>query len=75
MQDGLGRKAGDLIQYLVQILGSFVVGFYLSWQLTVVLMASMPLIGASGDRTHPHTYTRREIVIVPYLIITDKVRL
>jgi ATP-binding cassette subfamily B (MDR/TAP) protein 1 len=48
VQDGLGRKVGDLIQYITQVIASFVVGLYLCWKLTVVLLASFPLIGASG---------------------------
>jgi ATP-binding cassette, subfamily B (MDR/TAP), member 1 len=48
IQDGLGRKAGDLIQYVTQVIASFVVGLYLCWKLTVVLLAAFPLIGAAG---------------------------
>jgi hypothetical protein len=44
----MGRKVGDLVQYLAQIIGSFVVAFYLSWKLTVVLIASIPAIGLAG---------------------------
>jgi len=48
IQDGTGRKVGDSIQYLAQIIGSYVVAFYLSWELTVVLIASFPLIAGAG---------------------------
>lgn len=48
IQDGLGRKVGDLTQYIAQFIGSFVVAFYLSWKLTVVLIASIPAIGIAG---------------------------
>lgn len=44
----MGRKIGDLIQYVAQIIGSFVVAFYLCWKLTVVLIASFPLIAGAG---------------------------
>lgn len=48
VQDGLGRKVGELFQYASQIVSSFVIGFYLSWELTVILIASFPIIGAAG---------------------------
>jgi ATP-binding cassette subfamily B (MDR/TAP) protein 1 len=32
VQDGLGRKVGDLIQYVTQVVASFVVGLYLCWR-------------------------------------------
>lgn len=47
----MGRKVGDLTQYIAQFVGSFVVAFYLSWKLTVVLIASIPAIGIAGKRS------------------------
>ena len=48
VQDGVGRKLGDCIQYVVQIIGAFAVAFYLSWELSLVLLVSFPLVGAAG---------------------------
>ena len=48
IQDGLGRKMGDLFQFSTQILAAFAVGVYLSWELTLVLLAAIPLIGGAG---------------------------
>ena len=48
VQDGLGRKFADLLQYFTQLLASYAVGFYLSWKLTVVLIASFPVIAGAG---------------------------
>jgi ATP-binding cassette subfamily B (MDR/TAP) protein 1 len=48
VQDGLGRKSGDLIQYISQFISSLVVGIYLCWELTVVLLCSFPLIAFAG---------------------------
>ena len=48
IQDGTGRKIGDLIQYTTQLVASYVVAFYLCWQLTIVLIAAFPLIAGSG---------------------------
>jgi len=49
LQDGLGRKVGDLMQYFAQFFAAFFVGIYLCWRLTVVLLASFPLIGFAGS--------------------------
>jgi ATP-binding cassette subfamily B (MDR/TAP) protein 1 len=48
LKDGITRKAGDLIQFAAQFIGSFGVGFYLNWKLTCVLLASFPLIAGAG---------------------------
>lgn len=48
LQDGLGRHLGALLQNLFTFLTSFVVAFYLSWNLTVVLLASLPFIAGAG---------------------------
>jgi len=48
VQDGVGRKLSDCIQYFFQILGAFVVAFYLSWELSVVLLVCFPVVGAAG---------------------------
>lgn len=49
VQDGIGRKVGDFCQYFAQVVGSFAAAFYLSWKLTLVLMAGVPLIGLAGS--------------------------
>ena len=48
VQDGVGRKISDGIQYLFQLLGAFVVAFYLSWKLTLVLLVCFPVVGGAG---------------------------
>ena len=48
IQDGLGRKASELFQFGAQSMGSFFVSFYLCWELTVVLLAAIPLIAGAG---------------------------
>jgi ATP-binding cassette subfamily B (MDR/TAP) protein 1 len=42
--DGMGRKNGDIIEYLAQFVGGFIIAFMQSWRLTLVLMASIPAI-------------------------------
>lgn len=48
VEDGLGKKVGDLTQFTFQLIGSFVAAFYLCWELTVVLLAAIPVIGMAG---------------------------
>jgi ATP-binding cassette subfamily B (MDR/TAP) protein 1 len=68
VQDGLGRKVGDLIQYSTQVVASLVIGFYLCWKLTLVLLCTFPVLAVTGKataakatfiralRSHPSTY-------------------
>lgn len=44
LQDGLGRKNGDTIEYAAQFVGGFVIAFMQSWRLTLVLIAAIPVI-------------------------------
>lgn len=48
VQDGVGRKLSDCIQYFFQIIGAFIVAFYLSWRLSLVLLVCFPVVGAAG---------------------------
>lgn len=48
VQDGMGRKIGDLVQYLAQVVASLAVAFYLNWKITCVLLAAIPVIGCAG---------------------------
>lgn len=49
IQDGSGRKIGDSLQYMTQIIGSYTLAFYLNWRLTLVLLACFPFISSSGS--------------------------
>jgi ATP-binding cassette, subfamily B (MDR/TAP), member 1 len=44
LQDGMGRKNGDVLEYMAQFIGGFVIAFMQSWRLTLVLMAAIPAI-------------------------------
>lgn len=44
LQDGMGRKNGDTIEYAAQFVGGFVIAFMQSWRLTLVLIAAIPAI-------------------------------
>ena len=49
IQDGVGRKTADLLQFIAQIISSFIVGFYFCPKLTGVLIASIPAVGFAGS--------------------------
>jgi ABC-type multidrug transport system fused ATPase/permease subunit len=49
LQDGLTRHVSDVVQHLFEILISYAAAFYLCWQLTLVLLASFPLIAMAGN--------------------------
>ena len=48
IEDGIGRKVGDFLQYFSQFAVGFIVAFYFSWKLTLVLLCSLPLIACAG---------------------------
>lgn len=48
VQDGIGRKFSDMLQFATQFVASFVVAFLICWQLTLVLLCAIPGIGLSG---------------------------
>ena len=48
IQDGIGQRSGDIVQYASQFTGAFVVGFYLSWRLVLVLCCCIPCIAFCG---------------------------
>eukprot|EP01041_Mallomonas_annulata_P010883 gene10883-22722_t len=48
IQDGLGPKVGEFVQYGAQIIASFVIGFYLSWKLALALLTVLPVIAIAG---------------------------
>ncbi|KAL7331771.1 hypothetical protein PS15p_203920 [Mucor circinelloides] len=48
IQDGISEKAGLLISFFAQFVGGFVVAFIKGWQMALVLLVAVPLLGASG---------------------------
>ena len=60
IQIGMGPKIGEVIQFLSQFIGAYIVGFMLSWRLTLVLLSVFPLILCCGESTasqiHYHSY-------------------
>ena len=48
IQDGTGRKAGEAIQLLSQLVASYILALYLDWRLTLVMFASFPLLAGAG---------------------------
>ncbi|XP_074509789.1 ATP-dependent translocase ABCB1 isoform X5 [Sebastes fasciatus] len=48
IQDGIGDKAGKLIQALSTFIAAFIIGFIKGWKLTLVMLAISPAIGLSA---------------------------
>lgn len=63
VQDGLGRRVADVLENLFQFMVAFSASLYLCWQLTVVLLASFPLIAVAGKFDH-----KRSIVFTPFYL-------
>ncbi|CAL6285659.1 unnamed protein product [Bathycoccus prasinos] len=45
LQQGLSKKFAELVQAFFQMAGGFGVGFYFSWELSLVILATTPLLG------------------------------
>jgi ATP-binding cassette subfamily B (MDR/TAP) protein 1 len=69
LQDGLGRKIGDAIQYATQFVFAFGSALYLRWELTVVLLAAFPVIAAAGTFMIRVSRPVHDIINVPSSII------
>ncbi|XP_044065309.1 ATP-binding cassette, sub-family B (MDR/TAP), member 4 isoform X3 [Siniperca chuatsi] len=48
IQEGMGDKAGRLIQAYTTFIASFIIGFYKGWKLTLVILAVSPALGISA---------------------------
>ncbi|KDO28007.1 hypothetical protein SPRG_07286, partial [Saprolegnia parasitica CBS 223.65] len=48
IQEGMGRKVGDGINFTTMALSGFIIAFCYGWELALVLFAFTPLIAASG---------------------------
>ena len=48
IRDAMGEKLGTLFQFMTMFFAGFAVGFYYSWQLTLVIFAVAPLLGIAG---------------------------
>ena len=59
----MGRRVADILENLFQFMVAFAVSLYLCWQLTVVLLASFPLIAAAGKLDHDQGL----IILYPFI--------
>uniref|UniRef100_A0A4W6CFN4 ATP-binding cassette, sub-family B (MDR/TAP), member 4 n=1 Tax=Lates calcarifer TaxID=8187 RepID=A0A4W6CFN4_LATCA len=48
IQEGIGDKAGMLVQAFTTFFSSFIIGFTKGWKLTLVILAVSPALGASA---------------------------
>jgi ATP-binding cassette subfamily B (MDR/TAP) protein 1 len=47
MQNGTAKKLGELVQASCTGIGGLAVGFYFSWQLTLVVLGGVPLLAGA----------------------------
>lgn len=43
VRDGMGRRLGEIFQYGFQVITAYLVGFYFSWKLTLVVSCAVPI--------------------------------
>ena len=48
IKEGIGDKFGMLLQYTAQFIAGFIIAFFYSWQLTLVMLSLTPLLAACG---------------------------
>lgn len=48
IQEGIGDKAGMLVQAFTTFFSSFIIGFTKGWKLTLVILAVSPALGVSA---------------------------
>jgi ATP-binding cassette subfamily B (MDR/TAP) protein 1 len=46
---GLGRKLGEGVQFTITVIGGFVYAFYESWEVSLIVLAVVPLMGGSAS--------------------------
>lgn len=49
IQDGISEKAGQVVQGFSQFLMGFIIAFVKGWKLSLVLLASLPILGIVGS--------------------------
>eukprot|EP01082_Thalassiosira_pseudonana_P010527 g9432.t1.1.5e17418a g9432 g9432.t1 contig36:567156-570927(+) len=45
---GIGRKLGEGFQFTITVIGGFAYAFYASWEVSLVILATLPFIAFSG---------------------------
>ena len=48
VQDGIGDKLGNFFQWISTCIAGMVIGFVYGWKLSLAIMATSPLLVASG---------------------------
>ncbi|ETP24505.1 hypothetical protein F441_02505 [Phytophthora nicotianae CJ01A1] len=48
IQDGIGSKMSDLLHFTATVVSGIVIAFVKGWELTLILMAVVPFVAASG---------------------------
>mmetsp|Transcript_49066 Transcript_49066/g.59412 ORF Transcript_49066/g.59412 Transcript_49066/m.59412 type:complete len:1407 (+) Transcript_49066:34-4254(+) len=45
---GVGRKLGELVQFTIVIFGGFIYAFYASWQASLIILTTLPVMSAGS---------------------------
>ncbi|KAG3110031.1 ABC transporter B family member 5 [Phytophthora idaei] len=48
IQDGIGSKMSDMLHFLATVVSGILIAFVKGWELTLILMAVVPFVAASG---------------------------
>ncbi|GJP35340.1 hypothetical protein CLOM_g19842 [Closterium sp. NIES-68] len=48
VQDAMGEKVGSFLRYMAQFVGGFVIAFLAGWQLSLLMLATLPLLAGAG---------------------------
>jgi ATP-binding cassette subfamily B (MDR/TAP) protein 1 len=46
---GIGRKLGEGIQFTVTVIGGFIYAFYESWEVSLIVLAVLPLMAGTAS--------------------------
>jgi ATP-binding cassette subfamily B (MDR/TAP) protein 1 len=57
---GLGRKMGEGIQFTITVIGGFAYAFYESWEVSLIILAIVPLMGGTAAFTMAVTTKQTE---------------
>lgn len=45
----MGRKLGEGVQFTITVIGGFIYAFYESWEVSLIILAVVPLMGGTAS--------------------------